>query len=178
MPNSGHVSQSKTQTQSEAVVWSASIDSGRLRVAALSTNDNPWALTSHAGLDLYLLDTSCRPEPDNPKRLPAFVGEKVKLLLGSNGNNLVFLAFDGWVLSYNATNPMATGMESSCNSSETNASPTANNSQLGLRKHFFLPKDWLNTTTAHMSMVGTASDATFFCPKQGDVAIVRNGLRL
>ncbi|TLS27986.1 hypothetical protein PpBr36_00090 [Pyricularia pennisetigena] len=178
LPISGHVLQLNKPTQSETVAWSACIDSGKLRVAALSSNDRAWALTSHAGFDLYLLDTSCKAEPDDPKRLPAFVSNKVKLLLGANGNSLVFLAFDGWVLSYNLTNLMITEMESSCNRSENSGSPDPNQSQLGLRRHFFLPKDWLNTTTAHMSMVGNGSDRTFFCPKQGDVAIVRNGFRL
>ena len=45
-----------------------------------------------------------------------------------------------------------------------------------VKRHFFLPKDWLNHSTLRMATMN--EHGTFFCPKHGDVAIVRNGMRL
>ena len=43
-----------------------------------------------------------------------------------------------------------------------------------VRRHFFLPRDWLNVSTLEMATLN--AQGTFFFPKHGDVAIVRNGM--
>lgn len=45
-----------------------------------------------------------------------------------------------------------------------------------VRRHFFLPRDWLNVSTLQMATLN--AQGTFFFPNHGDVAIVRNGMSL
>lgn len=45
-----------------------------------------------------------------------------------------------------------------------------------VKRHFFLPRDWLNVNTLQMATLN--AHGTFFFPKHGDVAIVRNGMKL
>ncbi|KAK8009239.1 hypothetical protein PG991_011790, partial [Apiospora marii] len=44
-----------------------------------------------------------------------------------------------------------------------------------IRKHFFLPRDWINMESLELSTITTGG--TFFCPRNGDVAVVTGGLR-
>ncbi|KLU86620.1 NACHT and WD domain-containing protein [Magnaporthiopsis poae ATCC 64411] len=185
------------------VVWSAPINNGRCqRILAVSTTDYPWTLTSHAGVELHLVNTkqplddvdfaaassaalNRTPEDDQRKHqqeIPAEVRSRVKLLLGSKGRSLIFLGLDGWIYSYDVSSMGAMPATSSGGGggggdAAGKTVPRPDLDPVGLRRHFFLPRDWLNTTTAHMARVGNGVDATFFCPKQGEVAIVRNGLR-
>ncbi|KAI4642576.1 uncharacterized protein J4E79_011458 [Alternaria viburni] len=46
----------------------------------------------------------------------------------------------------------------------------------GMQKHFFLPRDWLDTSSLETALIN--EEGTFFCPKGGYVAVVRNGLSL
>lgn len=45
-----------------------------------------------------------------------------------------------------------------------------------VKRHFFLPRDWLNVNTLQMATLN--AHGTFFFPKHGDVATVRNGMKL
>lgn len=45
-----------------------------------------------------------------------------------------------------------------------------------VKRHFFLPRDWLNVNTLQMATLN--SHGTFFFPRNGDVAIVRGGMNL
>ena len=45
-----------------------------------------------------------------------------------------------------------------------------------LKRHFFLPRDWVSP--ASLQLVVVNQQGTLFCPKNGEVAIVRNGIRL
>lgn len=42
------------------------------------------------------------------------------------------------------------------------------------RRHFFLPRDWINLDCLHLAQVTT--DGRFLCPRNGEVAVVHNGL--
>ena len=44
-----------------------------------------------------------------------------------------------------------------------------------IKRHFFPPRDWLNMECLELSSV--TKDGTFLCPRNGEVAVVRNGLR-
>lgn len=46
----------------------------------------------------------------------------------------------------------------------------------GAKKHFFLPRDWVSPSS--LALVTCNSEGTVFCPRNGEVAIVRNGIRL
>ena len=43
------------------------------------------------------------------------------------------------------------------------------------KRHFFLPKDWLSSTA--LRVIGLNSLGTLLCPRNGEVAIVRSGLK-
>lgn len=78
---------------------------------------------------------------------------QVQRLIGTFEDTVVFLDQDYWLSSWKIN----TGVNE-------------------VKRHFFLPKDWLNASTLHMAALN--SQGTFFCPKHGDVAIVRNGMTL
>ena len=44
------------------------------------------------------------------------------------------------------------------------------------KRHYFLPRDWLNPSTLQLAVLN--SQGTFLCPKNGEVAIVKNGIKL
>ncbi|KAL8305269.1 hypothetical protein RB600_008244 [Gaeumannomyces tritici] len=181
----------------ENVIWSAPVGDGRHIILAVSTADDPWVMTSHAGVELHLVSIQQSPrdvgtaavisptsnwssrdgQRTNQQEIPAEICSRVRLLLGSRGSSLIFLGLDGWVFSYDtgSIGTMSATRGGGGTSGTTN--PRSDLDLAGLRRHFFLPRDWLNTTTAHMACVGAGGDATFFCPKQGEVAIVKNGLR-
>ncbi|KAG6368362.1 hypothetical protein INS49_002567 [Diaporthe citri] len=41
-------------------------------------------------------------------------------------------------------------------------------------RHFFLPRDWINLDCLHLAQV--TADGRFLCPRNGEVAVVHNGL--
>ena len=84
----------------------------------------------------------------------AGLAAQIKYLIGIYQDRIVFLDHDYWLCT-----------------SEINTSLSGE-----IKRHFFLPKDWLNHSTLHMATMN--EHGTFFCPKHGDVAIVRNGMRL
>ena len=45
-----------------------------------------------------------------------------------------------------------------------------------VKKHFFLPRDWISPTALQLVILN--SNGTLFCPRNGVVAIVRNGIKL
>ncbi|KAI0122935.1 hypothetical protein BJ170DRAFT_118323 [Xylariales sp. AK1849] len=44
-----------------------------------------------------------------------------------------------------------------------------------IRKHFFLPRDWINMDCLELAVM--TPDGRFFCPRNGEVAVVSGGLR-
>jgi len=78
---------------------------------------------------------------------------RVKRLIGTFQNSIVFLDHDYWICTW-----------------EIEARPS------DVKRHFFLPKDWLNSSTLQMATLN--EQGTFFCPKFGNVIIVRNGMKL
>jgi len=43
-------------------------------------------------------------------------------------------------------------------------------------RHFFLPKDWINPEA--LILVTLNQFGTLLCPKNGDVAVVKSGIRI
>lgn len=111
---------------------------------------------SYSGLHLKLLSTS-----DLGRQHPRAVSSdcmadlagRVRRLIGTYKDTIVFLDHDCWVCTWRIESVV-----------------------LDVKRHFFLPRDWLNSGTLQMAVLNRQS--TFFCPKYGDVAIVRGGLRL
>ncbi|KAK4169568.1 hypothetical protein QBC43DRAFT_354843 [Cladorrhinum sp. PSN259] len=88
---------------------------------------------------------------------PLSVAKQVKHLLGTYKTSLVFLHHDCSVCTWSIGNEETTTQEE-------------------ITRHFFVPGDWLNASMSHMAVVD--AHGTFFCPRYGDVAIVRNGIRI
>ncbi|KAL8916035.1 MAG: hypothetical protein Q9208_008736 [Pyrenodesmia sp. 3 TL-2023] len=68
---------------------------------------------------------------------------------------LVFLDKDDWVCSFACNG----GISEDCR----------------ITKHFFLPQDWLNSDSLRLATV--SNDGKFYCPRNGEVAIVSNWLQ-
>ena len=76
---------------------------------------------------------------------------QIRRLIGTYQDRIVFLDYDYWLCTWK----IDAGLRD-------------------VKRHFFLPRDWLNHNTLHMATLN--SHGTFFCPKRGDVAIVRHGM--
>lgn len=77
---------------------------------------------------------------------------QVKRLIGTYQDRIAFLDHDYWLCTWK----IDAGVHD-------------------VTRHFFLPKDWLNTGTLQMATLN--AQGTFFCPKRGGVAIVRHGMK-
>lgn len=124
--------------------------------------------------------------------MPASLAEHVKFLVGVQGHNLVFLDHEGWLCTWDvlaATARVGGGVPSPTTGATGSSRDEQQQSDrdhpavesddedvAGLRRHFFTPKDWLNTNTSHLAIVN--GHGALLCPKYGDVAIVRNGMQL
>jgi hypothetical protein len=53
--------------------------------------------------------------------------------------------------------------------------PVADTTGSELKKHFFLPRDWINKECLELATV--TRDGVFLCPKNGEVGIVKGGFR-
>lgn len=112
--------------------------------------------------------------------------QSMSLLLGMHWNSLVFVDHDCWVCSWDigaaAAEVQQAGRRAVSTTPQANEKPqeqtslfeSVTRSQLSPRRHFFIPMDWMNNTTSHLAKVN--DHGTFFCPKQEEVAIVREGL--
>lgn len=99
------------------------------------------------GLHISVLGT-LSPDPQRVE-LPC----QVRRLIGTFQDRIVFLDSDYWVCTWKID----------AHSGD-------------LKRHFFLRKNWLNTSSLEMATLN--EHGTFFCPKFGKVIIVRNGVLL
>ena len=112
---------------------------------------------STTGLHLEILSTSElhteRLHPHNfISECVADLEGQVKRLVGTYKDRIMFLDQDYWICTWR----IEAGLED-------------------VRRHFFLPKDWLNPSTLQIAIVN--NQGTFLCPKHGDVGVVRGGMR-
>jgi hypothetical protein len=45
----------------------------------------------------------------------------------------------------------------------------------GVKRHFFLPRDWLNMECLELAIM--TKEGALLCPRNGEVAAVRDGLK-
>jgi hypothetical protein len=83
---------------------------------------------------------------------PALARDAARLL-GSFQNHLVCLNHQHWLCTWEVN-----GDAASC------------------RRHFFLPKDWIHSETLSLNVL--TDHGSLLCPRNGEVAIIRNGIRL
>ena len=95
---------------------------------------------------------SQHPQPTATEGMADVEGQ-IKRLIGTYNDAMIFLDHNHWLCSWRIESSVAE-----------------------VRRHFFLPKDWLNPSMLQMATMN--EQGTFFCPKHGDVAIVKNGIRI
>ncbi|OBT77285.1 hypothetical protein VF21_03407 [Pseudogymnoascus sp. 05NY08] len=78
---------------------------------------------------------------------------ELKKLIGTFQDRIVFLDRDYWLCTWKVDADF-----------------------IPLKRHFFLPKHWLNTSSLEMATLN--EHGTFFCPRFGKVIIIRNGMLL
>ncbi|KAI4267963.1 MAG: hypothetical protein L6R38_008016 [Xanthoria sp. 2 TBL-2021] len=83
-----------------------------------------------------------------------YLSDQVQVLIGSDGQKLVFLHGSGWVCSVDA---QATGMEY-------------------FIRHFFFPADWLSTDAPLIIEITRRSDIIF--AKRDEIAVIKRGLEI
>ena len=114
------------------------------------------SVRSSTGLHLEFISTESL-SVRHPHKLTsdcmADLAGQVKRLVGTYQDAMVFLDHDYWLCTWK----IDSGIDD-------------------VKRHFFLPKDWLNPNMLQMAILNERG--TFFCPRYGDVAIVRHGLKM
>lgn len=81
------------------------------------------------------------------------LGQYMERLIGSFQDQVVFLDHQYWLCTWAMDMPVSSH-----------------------KKHFFLPRDWLNIDTLDLTLLN--DHGTLLCPRNGEVAIVRSGIRI
>ena len=153
-PLSAQSSSIQTTTSHGKVVYWVALTNNKRYIIYLSGSGHTGARLS-SGLHLEFLSTSDL-QVQHPHSLAidcmADLAAQIKRLIGTYQDRIVFLDHDSWLCTWS----IDTGPDD-------------------VKRHFFLPKDWLNHNSLRMATLN--AEGTFFCPKHGDVAIVRHGMR-
>ena len=80
------------------------------------------------------------------------IAGKVTKLMGTYQNQVVFFNHEHWLCTWEIGTPGK-----------------------AYKRHFFLPKDWINSETLILSVL--SDQGTLLCPINGEVAIIKNGIR-
>ena len=138
------------------VRWIALTDDKRHLVYETRSDAGHSSIYSSGALHLGLLSTlnlQTQPTDSNMSECLSDLAGQVRRLLGTYENRIVFLNQDSWLCSWK----IDTGLDD-------------------VQNHFFLPKDWLNRNALQIATLN--AQGTLFCPKYGNVAIVRHGLNI
>ena len=152
-PSAQPVPLEPTTSHGEIVHWVASTNNKQYIVYLSGAGHTNLRLST--GLHLEFLSTSDL-EIQHPHALTSDcmteLAAQVKRLIGTYQDRIVFLDHDYWLCTWR----IDAGLDQ-------------------VKRHFFLPKDWLGHDSLRMATLN--AHGTFFCPKHGDVAIVRHGMR-
>lgn len=170
-----------TLLQERSVHWASDISPGGLEIYILYLSDSTLVTPPQASnLLTARLDTGPTVLTTN---VPCSLAEHMKLLFHTIGTSVVFLDHEGWLSTWDVTTPtkadgphISTRKASPVNHYHNTVECDIEGIE-GLTRHFFAPKDWLNTDTSHLTVVH-GQEGTLFCPRYGDVAIVRSGMRI
>ncbi|KAH0558740.1 hypothetical protein GP486_004616 [Trichoglossum hirsutum] len=139
---------------SRLVQWIALASKNRFLVYETLPNTGHNSTRSSAGLHLEFVSTSElrteHPHSLTSKCMTGLTG-RVERLLGTYQDSIVFLDRDYWLCTWE--------IDTDIND---------------VKRHFFLPRDWINTEALRIAALG--AQGTFFCPKHGRMAVVRNGM--
>ena len=138
------------------VQWIALTEDKRYLVYETLPDTGHASSRSTSGLHLEFLSTeslsSQHPHTLESDCIVDLAGQ-IKRLIGTYRDTMVFLDHDNWLCTWK----IDSGMDD-------------------VKRHFFLPKDWLNPNMLQMATLN--EQGTFFCPRYGDVAIVRHGIKV
>lgn len=139
--------------QGDKILWVA-LTSNKQYMIYLADCGHPSTRLS-SGLHLEFLSTS-NFQVQHPGTLPddcmADLASQIVRLIGTYQDRIVFLDHDYWLCTWR--------IDAGVNE---------------VKKHFFLPKDW--GSPSNLEMAALNNQGTFFCPKRGNVAIVRHGMK-
>jgi WD40 repeat protein/pimeloyl-ACP methyl ester carboxylesterase len=145
--------------QGLAVVWAACTDAkGHILFGTLPATNIRGNISclSHSGLHLEQFDLAqllTQSQGTLPLECTPTIANRVKRLIGVFEGRIVYLDHDHrlctWDLSLD---------------------------EHGLTRHYALPRDWLGINSLELAVIN--AHGTLFCPRNGIVAIVRNGIRL
>ncbi|KAM7215760.1 putative WD40 domain containing protein [Rhypophila decipiens] len=147
-----------------------------------NTPSLPWSPTGTSNKSqLYLVHPSNLPDgPIYRKPLKA-LSTQIRHFLGPVRDKLVFIDQENWVCTTSAITSIGmhvdlTGKIASLASSGVNLEGTTGpagriNSDSGIRRHFFLPRDWVNPMTLQL----VTKKGTVLTARNGEVAILRYG---
>jgi WD40 repeat protein len=129
-------------------------EKNRLIYATVPDDDHQMHISflSHSALHIEVVDMFSSLELVDEKVLECkheFTSQ-VKRLIGNYEGKIVFLDHEYWLCSWQLDEVK------------------------GVKKHFVLPKDWLNADSLQIALINDYG--TFLCPKFGAVAAVRNGI--
>ena len=155
-PDVPQMSNPNHPTTNKIVQWIALTENKQTIVFETLPSTGHTSTRSSSGVHIELLSTSDL-RRQHPHALSsdcmADLAGRVKRLIGTYKDTIVFLDHDYWVCTWRIESAI-----------------------LDVKRHFFLPRDWLNSGTLQMAVLNR--QGTFLCPKYGDVAIVKRGLRL
>ena len=141
----------------EGIRCISSTRNGRYILCETLPNTGHAHTTSARGMKLSLLSSDSR-----GSNVSHYTGQRRPLddisalssrFLGFFNDRVIFLDRMFWVCSWELNAPVKT-----------------------VKKHFFLPRDWVSPTA--LQLVVLNANGTLFCPRNGEVAIVRNGIKL
>ena len=153
-PSSPHPKLSHSTQVSWIALTSSSSHIAYLTIPSPSASSSALLSSSSLHPHLEFLSTSSlhhqHPHNLTPDCACDLAGQ-IKRLVGTYQDQIVFLDYDYWLCTWR----VEAGLDD-------------------VKRHFFLPRDWLNTGALGMAVVN--GQGTFLCPKRGHVAIVRGGI--
>ncbi|KAL8907648.1 MAG: hypothetical protein Q9207_001300 [Kuettlingeria erythrocarpa] len=147
---------SQPREEAERVNWISRTKNRRYVVFEILPDPGHSRARSTQGMRIELLSTSSL-DDDVPgaivRRSLTDLAKNVARLIGSYQDRIIFLDQQCWICTW--------AIDTDCSK---------------YKRHFFLPRDWLSPSTLQLAVLN--SHGTFLCPKNGEVAIVKNGVKL
>ena len=145
-------------------------DGAKMLVQMHTSSDRGRSRPCFARLPVDALPTtnsSDSPKSIAPSELPFTVSDRIQKILGlvphgtvrssmagiACDDDIVFLDTAAWICSW----------------------PFGDDATSTVKRHFFLPQDWLNAESIELSTIAT--DGTIYIPRNGEIAVIMNGLR-
>jgi WD40 repeat protein len=140
----------------ESVYWISRTKNRRYIICETLPDTGHSGATSARGIRLEVLSTSeigSKHEEKVARRSLDQLSKRVARLIGSYQDRVAFLDHQYWLCTWEIDTDFST-----------------------FKRHFFLPKDWLSPST--LQLAALTLHGTFLCPKNGEVGIVRSGVKI